>query len=533
MYLLSEKNGKENDFMKKRRYTMLMKSCAVLCAALLAVPGTGYVPVRAEETVGVQQGDETAVKADPAEDDKMNQILANLTREGSDYSQLKRLYESGELGGVMKLTESCEGNRINITAEIPDKSSEYYESNKNSEGSWDFVLDGDYITYAVSGNDLMGVFMFSYAADAILEYLGVDTELGQGIILTTSVERIKTDYYSEESDAESGKKIFKMYVGGTWDIDTALDNIYLDKSLLADTYGMRPLEAEDTNWNVNIGKLRGYVFGNKDSVDISVAEYGGRSNLTFRSIISLVNVLKPAGYEAFIKNYTSLQTISSDAYQVAFPDNREEVPDVFRELKEGYQITNIHFSSKESETTPTQDPETEQNISLKDSDVGITGLKKNYVYTGKMIRPKIKVTCDGLLLKAGRDYELSWSSNKKVGTAAVKIVGKGAYFGTITKKFKILPKKTKLSTAKKSGGKLIVSWKGQKKQVSGYEISYSTGKKFKAGNTKTVLIKKYRTTKKTIPNVKTGKSVYVRIRTYKIVGKKKYFSSWSALKKAV
>ena len=41
------------------------------------------------------------------------------------------------------------------------------------------------------------------------------------------------------------------------------------------------------------------------------------------------------------------------------------------------------------------------------------------------------------VLKNGTDYTVSYSNNKNVGKATVKITGKGKYGGVITKTFKI------------------------------------------------------------------------------------------------
>ena len=65
--------------------------------------------------------------------------------------------------------------------------------------------------------------------------------------------------------------------------------------------------------------------------------------------------------------------------------------------------------------------------------------------------------------------------------------------------------------------------------VSGYEIQYSTDKKFNS-NVKTVTIKKNKTTSTTIKNLTKNKKYYVRIRTYKTVSGKTYYSSWSSVK---
>ena len=68
----------------------------------------------------------------------------------------------------------------------------------------------------------------------------------------------------------------------------------------------------------------------------------------------------------------------------------------------------------------------------------VTGIN-NVVYTGASITPKPVVKFRGTTLKEGTDYTVSYSDNKKVGKATVKISGKGNYKDTITKTFQITP----------------------------------------------------------------------------------------------
>lgn len=74
---------------------------------------------------------------------------------------------------------------------------------------------------------------------------------------------------------------------------------------------------------------------------------------------------------------------------------------------------------------------------------------------------------------------------------------------------------------------LKVTWK-KKAGVNGYQLQYSTSKKFKKA--KTVTIKKAKTTSKIIKKLKAKKKYYVRIRTYITVDGKKYYSKWSKVK---
>ena len=155
--------------------------------------------------------------------------------------------------------------------------------------------------------------------------------------------------------------------------------------------------------------------------------------------------------------------------------------------------------------------------------------KTKYTYNGKKQTPSVTVKdSKGKELKVNTDYKVKLPSGRKnVGTYEVKITFKGSkYSGSKTLSYTINPKSTKLSkvSAKKKG--FEAKWKKQSTQTKGYQIQYFTDSKFKSGN-KTVTVNKNSTTKKTISKLKAKKKYYVRIRTYKTVGKQKYYSDWS------
>ncbi len=65
--------------------------------------------------------------------------------------------------------------------------------------------------------------------------------------------------------------------------------------------------------------------------------------------------------------------------------------------------------------------------------------------------------------------------------------------------------------------------------VDGYQIQYSTSKSFK--HAKTVKVKGYKRSSKTIKKLKRNKRYYVRVRTYAKMGHKTYYSKWSKKKR--
>ena len=156
----------------------------------------------------------------------------------------------------------------------------------------------------------------------------------------------------------------------------------------------------------------------------------------------------------------------------------------------------------------------------------ISGIS-NKSYTGKNITQSITVKYNGKTLKKGTDYTVSYSNNKNIGTATVKIAGKGSYTGTITKTFKINPAKQEIQKLTAKGKAFFVDW-AQKGSSTGYEIQYATNLKFTSAKKVTITNKK--TDKTTISKLSGKKKYYVRVRSYTTVKGTKYYGAWSASK---
>ena len=89
---------------------------------------------------------------------------------------------------------------------------------------------------------------------------------------------------------------------------------------------------------------------------------------------------------------------------------------------------------------------------------------------------------------------------------------------------KTLPKVNLRVPKHKKGRKLVVRWNAVK-GAKGYQLQYALNKKFK--KKKSIQTKK---TKYTIKKLKKKKTYYIRVRAYKMNGKKKVFGKWSTVK---
>lgn len=223
----------------------------------------------------------------------------------------------------------------------------------------------------------------------------------------------------------------------------------------------------------------------------------------------------------------------------------------------------IHYNLKVTQKTDSK-WENEYNGTLKTA----TNIKKDVKYGGSLYSYddvdyyKLKVPAEGTVgVKFSRDLteddgngykievknkhgqiikEISVNDISKGSMSSIK-VSKGTYYIVVKRNgyyapsaytnykisysFKLAKPTLKSVEAKKNTIK--VNWE-KKKYVDGYEIQYSTNKKF--NKAKVVKVSKCSTVSKTLKKLSTNKKYYVRIRTFKNVDNKKIYSSWTKAK---
>jgi len=159
-------------------------------------------------------------------------------------------------------------------------------------------------------------------------------------------------------------------------------------------------------------------------------------------------------------------------------------------------------------------------------------VKKQATYTGKAIKPKVTVKAGETALKKGRDYTVTYTGNKNVGTATATVKGKGNYAAKISKTFRILPPKLtgNVKTGKVRGGKtqIDITLKSKPKcKVTEYVVQISASKKFPKGR---IVVKPKLNSKKQLRmygKLKKGKTFYIRVRIETKVKGKTYAGPWS------
>ena len=154
----------------------------------------------------------------------------------------------------------------------------------------------------------------------------------------------------------------------------------------------------------------------------------------------------------------------------------------------------------------------------------------------------------GATAKGRLTYQSSNKSGATVNSAG-KVTIKKNFVGTVkitvkaaatkdyraetkTVSIKVRPASASLTYAKSNARKkMTVKWK-KNTRADGYQIQYATSKDFKTGK-KTKRITSSAKSSAVLSSLTSGKTYYVRIRTYKKVSGKNYYSAWSDILSAV
>ncbi|MDR3224839.1 MAG: hypothetical protein LBT52_00905 [Clostridiales Family XIII bacterium] len=193
------------------------------------------------------------------------------------------------------------------------------------------------------------------------------------------------------------------------------------------------------------------------------------------------------------------------------------------------QATRITITGQESVKGIDIDLTPERVTSAPDTSIkGATIAKiSNKIFTGNPIKPAVKVTLGNKTVPSSA-YTVQYTNNTKIGTAKVTVTSKtgSGYKDSATATFKIVaPTIAKVSGVKIKSAKkaFTLTWKKNSK-VTGYEVKYTTDKKFKK-SIKTKTISKNATVKFAAKKLKGKTTYYVKARAFKKVAGQKFYSA--------
>lgn len=197
------------------------------------------------------------------------------------------------------------------------------------------------------------------------------------------------------------------------------------------------------------------------------------------------------------------------------------------------------FFDESGDVQPTdpKDPQKTKNPSTsskrkKQKITKVSSTYKKSIGQSFTLKPKAK---GKITYKTGNKKVATVNSKGKVtvkgtGKATITVTAKAtSTYSKCVKKITIygVPKKPEMKKLTAGKKKFMVQWKKDKK-ADGYQVQYSTDKKFKK-NVKSVNVSK-KSTKTTVKKLKKGKTYRVRMRSYKKINGKKYYSGWGKVK---
>lgn len=108
----------------------------------------------------------------------------------------------------------------------------------------------------------------------------------------------------------------------------------------------------------------------------------------------------------------------------------------------------------------------------------ITTDKKSYTYTGKAVKPKVKVVYNGKTLVKDVDYTITYSDNVQIGKGKFQVKGIGKNIGTYDGTFDLVPAKVTGMTVKTTKNTVSLTWKKVMGSITGYKVyMYDNAKK--------------------------------------------------------
>lgn len=307
---------------------------------------------------------------------------------------------------------------------------------------------------------------------------------------------------------------FSMYDATLETSKTGTQNTTYNVSVINENLNMYARKVTNSNSAsfMNIGNEGSYIFGIKNKSTDLFYSVGDSSDYTFSSSNSNVIKMNSNGTFNAVGKGTATITIALKANPSV---NYTE--DITVRLLDPEKVTGL--KAQNLKTTSFDITWNLQNETADSYEVFMyNSKKKKYELLGSSYS------------NAGTIYGLQAGTTYKVKLRAIKTVKGKTYYGPYSDVLKTTTAtdKTKISKVNGAKKKITVKWKKISK-ATGYQVQVATDKKFKK-NKKTVTISKNKTLSTTIKKLKSKKKYYVRVRTYRKVGGKKVYSSWSSVK---
>lgn len=252
-------------------------------------------------------------------------VFDALLAEDSSYSEAKAVYAEYMPGAVYE--ETLDGDSFTITISGTDY----------IDGSWTYAKDGDFLIVTLDGEDINGQMMMIYVINAVGRYLGLNKTVASGYVNGVSALGMESEDFISSED-ESGAITMSVNIARPWEMKELADMVINENVIVSD-----PLGEESTSVSSNIGKVMMLVNGDVNESTMLIGEYAGLDDTAYRSIVNIVNYLKPNGWEDFVDNFTELADAEAEGYSVQLNVDEATVADIITDADPEYSYALIRF----------------------------------------------------------------------------------------------------------------------------------------------------------------------------------------------
>ena len=315
-------NEKESNNMKQKMIGVRLIAVALSLVMLLALTACGAQSASAQK-----------IGKDAAPSETLKGIFDALIAPDSDYSQNKAMM--AEYYPELEYSETLGTDRITLTFKA--NGNEYY-----TDGAWDFVQDGDRLTAVIANDDYSGIFNVMNMAEAIGACFGMDTDVISGYLNGLSIFEIESDNFKMTQNESDGTMTYSLNIAGPWDMKE-LDQMVLNETVLDD----EPLGENFISQGGSVGKMQYLANGNADSYTALFAESGELDDVAYQSIVNLITLRKPAGWENFLADFTELKALETDDYAVILNPDDEAIAQIMGERNEKRSYVLVRFGAEE------------------------------------------------------------------------------------------------------------------------------------------------------------------------------------------
>ena len=249
----------------------------------------------------------------------LNDILNNF----NSNETINQLRETSDI------TASINDNQIIIDVATDEQSKNYI-----------FTLENRELIFEIDQNDLVSNLLFIIICDNIGQFHGLESSevanyLSSIDLNTTSVNGITL--------IQSENGTYQARINIDTKIDTSsLNTMYIE---LSDLESYRDFIEGSGTAQLQKGNLMFYKEGNENTSTILIAEKDNLTELTYNSILSVIELLYPNDLANFKTSYPSLETISFDRYTITInPELNGSLQTLYSQYENEYKFILIEIN---------------------------------------------------------------------------------------------------------------------------------------------------------------------------------------------